>query len=380
MTAKNSNFALSRSDVLKLISEKTIETKTEVINKITRGYDNGDFSSNELQLANDILRTLARDAESAVRKTIADNLKRSPDLPHDVAVKLASDVEEVSIPVLEASMILNDDDLIEIIKSSNNTNKHLAITKRSIISGIVSESLVSTNNKEVVESLLGNDGATIFDRSYEDILSLFANDKDISDFFYKRQYVPAYIKEKLMAEASDNLKEYLISRYNIDAESVTNIVSRSYEYITLKTLGFNPTHLEIDNMVNHLYENNKLTINIIITAICTNHLPFVEAAFAKIANIPVSNARTLLKDTKGLGFESLYRKVNFPERLIDAVSILLFNAYEIAGDNNAPLDQEFCNRLIEQVIEDNSLESVDGLPYILNLINNTVITTHQDKA
>lgn len=372
MTANNSKFALSRNDVLKLISEKTSETKTEVVYKIKNGYDNGDFTTNEMQLANDILRTLAKDAETTVRKVIADNLKCSSELPHDIAVKLANDIEEISIPILEASLVLTDDDLVEIIKSSSDTAKHIAISKRSIVSGTVSESLVQTKNKEVVENLLSNQGATIYDQSFETIVTTFQDDKEISDVLYQRQTVPAYIKEKLMAEASNNLKQYLISRYNIDNNSVSEIVNRSHEYATLRTLGLNPTPLEIENMVNHLYENNKLTINIVVTAICTNNIRFVESTFAKIANIPPSNARTLLKDINGLGFKSLYRKVNFPERLIDAVGILLNGAYELTG-NDSLLDKEFCNRLIEKVSENNSIESVEGLPYILNLINNTIL-------
>src|SRR3546814_9519942 len=63
-----------------------------------------------------IFRRLVADAEVLVRQALAANLKTTADLPHDLAVALARDVDSVSLPVLKYSEVLTDDDLIEIVQ------------------------------------------------------------------------------------------------------------------------------------------------------------------------------------------------------------------------------------------------------------------------
>ena len=58
---------------------------------------------------------MIKDAEVRVREALAQNLKENPDLPHDVALSLAQDVDQVALPILQFSDVLTDDDLIEII-------------------------------------------------------------------------------------------------------------------------------------------------------------------------------------------------------------------------------------------------------------------------
>ena len=52
-----------------------------------------------------------------VRDALSENLKENPNVPHEVALSLAQDVDQVSLPVLQYSEILSDQDLTEVDRS-----------------------------------------------------------------------------------------------------------------------------------------------------------------------------------------------------------------------------------------------------------------------
>ena len=122
------------------------------------------MSDTERQLAEEIFLIMFKDAEVRVREALAQNLKESPNIPHDVAVILAQDVKQVALPVLQFSDVQTDDDLIAII-SSQSPEKQVAIFKRSTVSENVSDALVETGNEDAVTNLVSNEGAEISERS-----------------------------------------------------------------------------------------------------------------------------------------------------------------------------------------------------------------------
>ncbi len=46
---------------------------------------------------------------------IAEGLRHSPHLPHDVARKLSNDIDLVALPLLTDSLVLTDEDLVELV-------------------------------------------------------------------------------------------------------------------------------------------------------------------------------------------------------------------------------------------------------------------------
>ena len=62
------------------------EVRRTIALKVAEYFNNGVFDGNELQIASDIIRLMAKDAEVRVRKALADTLKNNPELPHDIAL------------------------------------------------------------------------------------------------------------------------------------------------------------------------------------------------------------------------------------------------------------------------------------------------------
>lgn len=150
---------LSKKDIELLTKEGSSEDKSKVIEKISSQYGKGGFSDSETSLAEEVFRLLLKYSEIGVRKSIAENLMNVDYIPRDILLSLAKDIEDVSQPILEFSDLLTDDDLLDIISSTENPSAQVSIASRASLSEQVSGALVDTKRDEVVENLLNNSGA-----------------------------------------------------------------------------------------------------------------------------------------------------------------------------------------------------------------------------
>src|SRR3546814_678854 len=155
--------SLSQQDVARLMADPSPDVRAETTAKIAAQYDRKYPRMTEVErtLAEDIFRRLVADAEVLVRQALAANLKTTADLPHDLAVALARDVDSVSLPVLKYSEVLTDDDLIEIVRSENAAAKQVAIAQRASVSTALADALIDTGNETAVPRLAANAGQAL---------------------------------------------------------------------------------------------------------------------------------------------------------------------------------------------------------------------------
>src|SRR5439155_23267981 len=107
---------LTEDDIRTLVKGATADERAAAAYKLCRSIDDKPLSTEDRELAAEILRIMASDAAELVRRALAVTLKKSPLLPRDVALKLARDVEGVALPVLSFSPVFTDDDLVEIVR------------------------------------------------------------------------------------------------------------------------------------------------------------------------------------------------------------------------------------------------------------------------
>src|ERR1700722_4270481 len=149
---------LSQADVAKLLTEPSPHVRSELAGKLAQELDSPRLTEQELTLAQDIVRTMAKDVEVVVRQALAQSLRKAAKLPHDVAVKLANDIESVALPILEHSTVLTDDDLAAVIKGGADS-KQEAIAGRANVSEKVAEALIDSAGEKAVAALMSNASA-----------------------------------------------------------------------------------------------------------------------------------------------------------------------------------------------------------------------------
>lgn len=340
---------LDQSDVARLLSDTSAESKVTTAGKLAQQIKDKAFSPRELALAEELLREMARDAEVRVRKVLSVTLKDSPELPHDVAMALAKDVAEVAIPVVEFSEILSDEDLIEIIRAQT-PEVHCSLAQRRHIAAPVSQALADTADEEVVLTLVSNAGAEIAAPTFQQVLDDFGDCENISGVLAFREDLPIRVAERLTAYVSEQFRERLIKHHNLGEDIADSAASESRERATLAALERAPSAENSEKLVDQLAAGDRLTPTIVLRALCLGHLHFFSVALARLARIPVSSAETLIHDKGGNGLRALYEKCELPLTWYPIALIAIAMSEEF-DDEMTALDRPFFRaRVIEDIL------------------------------
>ncbi len=340
---------LTKDDVAKLMADPSAEVRAETTAKIAEQFGVEALSPAERQIAKDIFRKLVKDVELRVREALAAHLKNSPDLPHDVAVALARDVDSVSLPMLKFSEVLTDEDLIEIVRDQG-ASKQIAIAQRTSVSSRVADALIDTGNEKAVARLVANEGAKLTEQALGRVMDEFQESQAVSDSLSRRPNMPAAISAQLVEVLSERLQDFLMQKHDIAPDVASNLILQAREKATMSLVDYGSTDVELENLVEQLARKERLTASLLLRALCMGDMGFFERALARLAYLPLQNARILIHDHGGLGLESVYLKADLPKRLYPA-----FRAgIELSDENDydgGPNDRSrFIERMLERVL------------------------------
>lgn len=340
--------ALTQSDVARLLAEPSPDVRAEIAHKVSVTLAGGDIASDEIALAQDIVRILARDVEVRVRAAVAQNLRHARTLPRDVALKLAHDIDTVALPILSDSLVLTEDDLRQIIRLGSGP-KQEAIAGRPDLTEAVSHALITEAEAPAVAILMGNKTAKIADHSLDHAVTRFANDDRVKRAMVHRHALPLAVSERLVHMVSQKLQTHLVRHHALPPAIAADIVlsSREQEIIHL-SLGASDASLR--RMVAQMHQNGRLTPGLILRALCTGDIAFFEAAIAARGDVPLGNAQLLIHDPSRRGLAALYAKAGMPEALYPVVRTAIEVVDETGFDGNERDLERFRARVISRVL------------------------------
>lgn len=362
---------LTPQDVDRLLQDKTADTRIDMTNRIGGSYAGANLTARELMVAEQIFRLLLRDTEQRVRAALAQSVKDSEQIPRDIVLTLARDVEEVSLPILQYSEVLSDTDLLELIGATTEISRHLAISRRRRVSETVSDTLIGLGNQEVAGTLINNSGAHISETGFNKIVDSYSGNQELMKSISQRAYLPAATVEKLVHIVSGSLADTLKAKYHMAAPAVAQIekeVEKTHESQTLDLIKLAQAESDIDKLISQLMATDRLTPSIILSALCQGNFEFFETALARLSNIPVSNARKLITDRGELGFRAIYNKSGLPDTMFPAVKLLLKIVRELDGEGEKKGGARYANRIVERILQYSEGAQMENLSYIIALV------------
>ncbi len=348
---------LTAADVQRLITNPSGEARAETAAKVAEAFDRGALSDSERALAEEIFRVMVQDAEVKVRESLASHLKSSANLPHDVAVKMAKDVEQVALPVLEFSKVLSDADLVEIIRSSS-AEKQTAVAKRAEVSGVVANALIDHGKTSgVVAALAANKGAALGDTEMKKILDKHGSDAAVTNSLVARPNLPLALSERIVNIVSGNLQDYLVNSHYMSDEMAADMVLSARERATIMLLPSGAKSTDVIEFAQQLHGAGRLSPTLLLRSLCSGDIAFFEAAMSVLSGVPIINARLLIHDPGALGMQSIYQYAHLPIDLFPAFRAAFDVARDMDYDGGDRDRQRFAARVIERVLT--RLEQLD---------------------
>ena len=187
-----------------LSHDESEDVRADLARKIGRLLPDLDAhtSSRVREMTIEALETLAHDQLPKVRAILAEALKSAANVPHDIIMLLARDVESiVAAPILEYSPLLSDDDLLEIIASGTANGGLSAIARRNGVAPPVADAIVASLDVPAVAALLANSSAQVREETLDAII---AHAEDIQSW-----HEPLVLRSELSVRAMRRICQFV---------------------------------------------------------------------------------------------------------------------------------------------------------------------------
>lgn len=181
----------------------------------------------------EILEQLASDSLPRVRAAVAEQLKHAERVPKHVISMLAMDVEDiVAAPVIEFSPLLDDDDLLQIIRLGKAEASTAAVARRANIGADVSDAVARTADVHAVAALLANDSAQLREDTLDRIIDQAQTVTVWHEPLVQRPKLPMNAVRRLSGFVAQSLVRVLCERNDLDpatTEYLVDVVEQRFE-------------------------------------------------------------------------------------------------------------------------------------------------------
>jgi len=285
------------------LAHGTVARRVETLRRVTDLFINGavDYSDEQVGLFDDVFQCLIDHIETSAKMLLANRLAPIDTAPPLTIRALAfDDVIEVAGPVLSQSMRLDDKTLIENARSKSQAHL-MAISTRRTLSGAVTDVLVQRGNDEVIQSTVNNPGAEFTERGFTRLVSRAEGDDNLTSCIGLRPSVPRHLYLKLLAKASDTVRQRLEAANPQQAAQVPNVVKEATRRARSATSTITKDTPIAHALVKSLYEDGRLDESEVASFAAAGKFDEANASIAALANVPVAIAENMMIETRAEG-------------------------------------------------------------------------------
>ena len=349
MTVMVTQLKISSEDVKRLVSHPDREVRAVLAQKMCREVKSLDMSLREREVVKEILWFIARDAAAMVRRALAVTLKNSANLPHEIAQKLIRDVDSIAVPILTHSPVLDDADLLEILKSKA-AAKMMAVSKRAQIGGDLVKAIVRYGDSRVVASVAANDGAQIGAELGAHMLDIYHNDDLIKESFIARHDLPPMIIEKLITSVSAEAARRLYEKHEVPLEIAIDLAGQARERASVDFIAQSWVSRDLKTLIARLETEDRLTNTLIIRAACCGQMRFCEQALAQKSGVSTHKSALMMHDSGPFGLKALCSQAGLDGRDFAILRASLVIYRDMEANSGKINRKQYQSTMLERVL------------------------------
>lgn len=279
------------------------------------------LNETEKELITDVLMALMRQAEIDLRMAVSDRLAVLDNVPLRMVLHLANDEIKVADPILRLSPLLEDMDLIYIIKAKG-ADHWRAIARREKLGSSVVDHLAETKDLTTAVTLSENHTLHLSDKAMNILAGMASNSDALAQPLLMRSDVPAAVAAKLYAYVGEELKQYITDHYKgrHAAEACAAVDDVSIEFTNVAHLNFIPSE-QMVAAANLLMGKGSLKVDTMLQALRRGQYAYFTALLAAYCNIPAATVAQITKQENGQGLAIACRATSISKA--DFMSIYL---------------------------------------------------------
>jgi uncharacterized protein (DUF2336 family) len=287
------------SELLALARNNSLDARQRLLLGIAALCDARPPSGELSPVLSEIFLTLARQAEREVRRALSERLANADWAPTALINVLALDEIEIARPVLEASPILQDDDLLRVLIEAS-LEHQIAVARRARISGRVADAVIDAAEPAVLMALATNRTAEI---SVEGLRRLVEHSRRVAALrgpLTRHPLLTEALAEQLYQWVGTALRQSISARFTIDERALGGAVYDAIEGVLRPAM---PEDAPLDHpgrdemerrLIDKLNAAGQLRAGYLIRAIREKRLSLFEHGLAALGGFTVSQVRQAL--------------------------------------------------------------------------------------
>jgi len=299
---------------------------------------------------------------------VAVTLKNSPNLPADLANRLARDVESVCLPVISFSPAFDDEDLAEIVRLGGPV-RQLAVAKRLKLSTKVTAALAERGDEASVATACANDNARFSENALQRALDRFAKSEKVLTAVTYRTVLPLAVTERLIDLVGEQLRDHIVDHHSLSPERALEIITNVNERATIDLVDQAGRTADAKGFAAHLRRVERLTPSLLLRALAHGHMTFFEWGVAELAGVPHHRTWLMIHDAGPLGLSAICERAGLPPRLFPAfrAGVDAFHAMEF--DGRAGDRERFQEHMIQRFLTSQPPTPRGDAEYLLDRID-----------
>lgn len=280
--------------------DRTAGVRRDVASNVAALYlgAGGGLSARERVLVLDILGQVIRDAEMAVRRSLAERLANEADVPRELLLLLVDDDIEIAAPVLMRSRILTDEDLTGVVRR-HALEHRLAVARRDDVNPAVGDALVETDEEEVMLALLGNPGARLSPDAVRRLVDQAVRRHTLCHPLALRPELTSDLAVRLYWLVSLELRRALTSRFTLRRDVLDRELQASIQHLVDATRIRHAPPPDVQRLAERLVESDAITPDILIQVLRAGQVPLFEVMFARMIGLTVTVVRRMVREPGG---------------------------------------------------------------------------------
>lgn len=315
-------------ELIGLANDNSERARRELSDRIVTLCLGADYQLNaeEKELAGSILIRLLNEFEVQVRAQLALRLAATDQAPKRLVLALANDEITVAAPVIAHSPLLEEQDLIAIVKNKSMLHR-LQIAARPSIAAAVSDALIEAREPEVIETLVNNKTADIALAAMEYVVEQSQSQASLREPLIARADLPPQLAQKMLHFVSDALKAQILEKFDLDAEIIDQALRKVREtHSGVRNQQAGDATSKAVALIRKLHANGELNVARVITFLREKHPALFFAGMAVLARLDLQSLTHFAYESDGKGMAVICRAVGGDRAQFISVVMLLQQA------------------------------------------------------
>lgn len=278
--------------------------RAKAANALGRAYLHSTMDAHERQAALLAMTWLLDDPSPKVRLALAQALGGAEQAPRALILSLCLDQPEIAAEVIGRSPILSDIDLVDLAARGDGVTRAL-IASRYVLTQPVCAAIAEIGDEAEIEIMLANPGAIVTRHSLRRIAERHAGSAILRDMLLEREELPLDARHRLALSLSEALGDSDLVRNILGARRSERLLREACEEATVALAGIADAS-DMDNLIDHLAEQEFLTPAFLMQALCLGKIDFFAAAISHLSSLQEKRVRSILADGRWHAIRALY--------------------------------------------------------------------------